>query len=75
MFLANLARPVNRNRGVASKGVPFIPMATLPFTLRGMRLAMGNSFAAVVAAEMIAADTGLGDPILNLRLWMATEKG
>ena len=30
--------------------------ATLPFILTGMRLAMGNSFATVVAAEMIAAD-------------------
>src|SRR5262249_22226691 len=34
--------------------------ATLPFILTGMRLAMGNSFATVVAAEMIAADSGLG---------------
>src|SRR6266511_123475 len=29
--------------------------ATLPFILTGMRLAMGNSFATVVSAEMIAA--------------------
>jgi ABC-type nitrate/sulfonate/bicarbonate transport system permease component len=47
--------------------------ATLPFILTGMRLAMGNSFATVVAAEMIAADTGLGFLIFNSRLWMATD--
>jgi len=48
--------------------------ATLPFILTGMRLAMGNSFATVVAAEMIAADAGLGYLIFNSRLWMATDK-
>jgi ABC-type nitrate/sulfonate/bicarbonate transport system permease component len=48
--------------------------ATLPFILTGMRLAMGNSFATVVAAEMIAADSGLGYLIFNSRLWMATDK-
>jgi NitT/TauT family transport system permease protein len=48
--------------------------ATLPFILTGMRLAMGNSFATVIAAEMIAADSGLGYLIFNSRLWMATDK-
>jgi hypothetical protein len=48
--------------------------ATLPFILTGMRLAMGNSFATVVAAEMIAADSGLGFLIFDSRLWMATDK-
>ena len=38
-----------------------------------MRLAMGNSFATVVAAEMIAADQGIGFLIFNSRLWMATD--
>jgi NitT/TauT family transport system permease protein len=47
--------------------------ASLPFILAGMRLAMGNSFATVVSAEMIAADTGLGYLIFNSRLWMATD--
>jgi len=47
--------------------------ATLPFILTGMRLAMGNSFATVVAAEMIAADQGIGFLIFNSRLWMATD--
>jgi ABC-type nitrate/sulfonate/bicarbonate transport system permease component len=48
--------------------------ATVPFILTGMRLAMGNSFATVVAAEMIAADSGLGYLIFNSRLWMATDR-
>lgn len=47
--------------------------ATLPFILTGMRLAMGNSFATVVAAEMVASDQGLGFLIFNSRLWMATD--
>ena len=48
--------------------------ATLPFILTGMRLAMGNSFATVVSAEMLAADSGLGYLIFNSRLWMATDQ-
>jgi NitT/TauT family transport system permease protein len=47
--------------------------ATVPFILTGMRLAMGNSFATVRSAEMIAADTGLGFLVVNWRLWMATD--
>lgn len=47
--------------------------ATLPFILTGMRLAMGNSFATVVSAEMIAAEHGIGFLIFNSRLWMATD--
>jgi NitT/TauT family transport system permease protein len=48
--------------------------ATLPFILTGMRLAMGNSFATVVSAEMLAADNGLGFLIFSSRLWMATDQ-
>lgn len=47
--------------------------STMPFVLTGMRLAMGNSFMTVVAAEMIAANSGLGFLIFNSRLWMATD--
>lgn len=46
---------------------------SVPFILTGMRLAMGNSFATVVAAEMVAAKSGLGYLIFNSRLWMATD--
>ena len=48
--------------------------ATLPFILTGMRLAMGNSFATVVSAEMLAANNGLGYLIFSSRLWMATDQ-
>jgi NitT/TauT family transport system permease protein len=47
--------------------------ASLPFILTGMRLAMGNSFATVVSAEMISSEQGLGYLIFNSRLWMATD--
>lgn len=53
--------------------VHVILSATLPYVLTGMRLAMGNSFATVVSAEMIAAEQGLGFLIFNSRLWMATD--
>jgi NitT/TauT family transport system permease protein len=47
--------------------------ASLPFILTGMRLAMGGSFAAVVSAEMVSSNEGLGFLIFNSRLWMATD--
>ena len=34
--------------------------ATMPYILTGMRLAMGNCFQTVVAAELIAAERGIG---------------
>jgi NitT/TauT family transport system permease protein len=39
-----------------------------------MRLAMGNSFAAVVGAEFIAAQAGLGFLIIDSGTWMATDR-
>jgi len=48
--------------------------ATMPFVLTGMRLAMGNSFAAVVGAEFIAAQAGLGFLIIDSGTWMATDR-
>jgi ABC-type nitrate/sulfonate/bicarbonate transport system permease component len=45
--------------------------ATLSYSLAGARIAMGNSFAAVVAAELIAADIGLGYRIVESGKWMA----
>jgi NitT/TauT family transport system permease protein len=48
--------------------------ATLPYVLTGMRLAMGNSFAAVVGAEFIAAQAGLGFLIVDSGTWMATDR-
>jgi ABC-type nitrate/sulfonate/bicarbonate transport system permease component len=48
--------------------------STIPFLLTGMRLAMGNSFMTIVAAEMIAADKGLGFLIFTSRLFMQTDR-
>jgi NitT/TauT family transport system permease protein len=47
--------------------------SVLPHILGGARLAMMNSFMTVVAAEMIAADSGLGFLIFSSRQWMETD--
>lgn len=44
--------------------------ASMPYVFTGMRLAMGNSFATVVAAEMLAANNGLGYLIASSQLWL-----
>jgi NitT/TauT family transport system permease protein len=48
--------------------------ATMPYILTGMRLAMGNSFAAVVGAELIAAESGIGFLIMDSWMWMAADR-
>lgn len=48
--------------------------ATMPFILTGMRLAMANSFMTVVAAEMVAAQQGLGVMIWTGRLFMLVDQ-
>jgi NitT/TauT family transport system permease protein len=48
--------------------------ATLAYSLAGARIAMGNSFAAVVAAELIAANAGLGYRIVDSGNWMAMDE-
>lgn len=48
--------------------------ATMPYIVAGMRLAMGNSFAAVVGAELIAAEQGLGFLITDSWQWMAPDR-
>lgn len=47
--------------------------ATVPYMLTGMMLAMTGSFTAVVAAEMVGANAGLGYLIFDSRLWMDTR--
>jgi NitT/TauT family transport system permease protein len=42
--------------------------------LVGLRVAMGNAFMTVVAAEMIGSRLGLGFLILDARTWSATDK-
>lgn len=48
--------------------------ATMPYILTGMRLAMGNSFVTIVAAELIAANAGLGKMIWDARLYMLVDQ-
>jgi ABC-type nitrate/sulfonate/bicarbonate transport system permease component len=47
--------------------------ATVPFILTGMRLAMANSFTSIIAAELVAANSGLGTMIWNARLYMQVD--
>lgn len=47
--------------------------ATVGHILVGMRIAMGNSFMTIVAAEMIAADSGLGFLIFSSRTFLAID--
>jgi NitT/TauT family transport system permease protein len=48
--------------------------ATVPYILTGMRSAMGNSFITIVAAELIAANAGLGKMIWDARLYMLIDQ-
>jgi len=47
--------------------------ATVPYILTGMRLAMANSFTTIVAAELIAANNGLGKMLWDGRLFMLVD--
>ena len=44
--------------------------ACAPFIFTGMRMAMGNSFMTVVAAEMLGATDGLGYMIVSSQFWL-----
>lgn len=47
--------------------------ATVPHIITGLRSAMGNCFMTVVAAELVAADAGVGWLIYNSRLFARTD--
>lgn len=47
--------------------------ATVPYMITGFRLALGLAFMTVVAAEFIAAQTGVGFLIFNSRLFAQTD--
>lgn len=47
--------------------------ATVPSIVNGLRLAMGNSFAAIVGAEMLAANSGVGYLIWTSRIYFRTD--
>lgn len=48
--------------------------ATVPYMVTGMRIAMGSSFMTIVAAEMIAANSGIGYIIWSSRNYMLTDQ-
>ena len=48
--------------------------ATMPSILTGVRLGMGGSFLAIVTAEMLSANQGLGFLIENARLYLLTPR-
>jgi ABC-type nitrate/sulfonate/bicarbonate transport system permease component len=48
--------------------------ATVPYILTGMRLAMANSFATIIAAELVAANNGLGRMIWDSRMYMLVDQ-
>ncbi|MEK5185818.1 ABC transporter permease [Solibacillus sp. FSL W7-1324] len=47
--------------------------ATIPYIFTGAKLAMGSSFMAIVGAEMVAANEGIGFMIWNARLYFKTD--
>jgi NitT/TauT family transport system permease protein len=47
--------------------------STVSYMVTGMRLAMGNCFSTIVAAELLAPKAGLGYLIFSSRTWMQTE--
>ena len=48
--------------------------ATVPYILTGMRLAMANSFVTIIAAELVAANAGLGKMIWDSRMYMLVDQ-
>lgn len=48
--------------------------ATVPYILTGMRMAMANSFVTIIAAELVAANNGLGKMIWDSRMYMLVDQ-
>ncbi|GGH12406.1 ABC transporter permease [Paenibacillus segetis] len=53
--------------------VHVIVPATVPYIFTGIRLAMGTSYMAIIGAEMIASNEGVGYLIWNSRLFFRTD--
>lgn len=51
-----------------------VPMSALPSIITGMRVGLGIGWMCVVAAEMIASNSGLGYMIMDARYFLATDK-
>lgn len=47
--------------------------ATIPYIFTGIRLAIGTSYMAIIGAEMIASNEGVGYLIWNSRLFFRTD--
>jgi NitT/TauT family transport system permease protein len=47
--------------------------ATVPFVVTGLRVSLGNAFMMLIAAEMLAAEHGLGFLIFTSRQYLATD--
>jgi ABC-type nitrate/sulfonate/bicarbonate transport system permease component len=64
-----------RSMGASESQIMFhvIIPATLPYIFTGAKLAMGSSFMAIVGAEMVAANEGIGYMIWNARLYFKTD--
>ena len=73
--------PLVRKRAATSLGADrwalffriTLPSA-IPFINTGMRVALGGAFMSVIAAEMIAANSGIGYFIMQSRLLIQTER-
>jgi len=87
-FFPILLNTINGVRGIDKRLIDFartlgatervvlleiIPAAALPSILTGMRIGLGIGWMVVVAAEMIAANSGLGYMILDARFILATD--
>lgn len=75
-----LAVPVNKIRAARCLGANeaqvfwfVVVPSTVPYIVTGMRIAMANSFATIVSAEMLGASVGLGTVIWTARLFMLVE--
>jgi len=72
--------PPNKARAALSLGATPVQLflfvtlpATVPFILTGMRLAMANAFTTIVAAELVAANQGIGTLLWQSRLYMQVD--
>lgn len=79
-FTGVLSIPEDKIRSAQSMGASkwqtmryvVIP-ASLPYIFTGAKLALGSSFMAIVGAEMVAANEGIGFMIWNARLYFQTD--
>jgi len=72
--------PVNKPRAALSLGASRLQLfvfvtlpATVPHILTGMRIAMANAFTTIVAAELVAANQGIGTLLWQSRLYMEVD--